>query len=361
MADRGDGAADDAAAAGDGRAASAHDDHGDSGDVAKRGSGAAVTDHEGGCYCGAVRFVATCVPGADCVTSYCHCESCRRAHASPVYQFVWLRPEHFRVVAGEERVVRFQRDSEREGDDHDDDDESGVVPPVRAFCGTCGSRVFNVYESGAFGMFPALLDDSGCLPEQWRPACHNFVGEAMALLGVLDKSLPRHVDTTVAVPSGGTSVTEAAGGGGAADKDREYEGGCYCGAVRFASRADASEGTPRCVYCHCKSCRRAHSAPVYQVVWQPESCFRVLAGDSTVRCYTKAGPARSFCGTCGSRVFNRFPKDHPASGLGVAMFPALLDEYAALPDEWKPTLHVNTGEAMGLLELVIDELPRRGD
>ena len=44
---------------------------------------------------------------------------------------------------------------------------------------------------------------------------------------------------------------------------QDLEGFCYCGAVTFSVRADAT--VVRAAFCHCESCRRAHAAPLYQI------------------------------------------------------------------------------------------------
>jgi hypothetical protein len=75
------------------------------------------------------------------------------------------------------------------------------------------------------------------------------------------------------------------------------EGGCLCGAVRYAV-----EGRPLLsIICHCRTCRRASGAP--SVAWLTFECdkFRLLAG-SLREFPSSTGVRRSFCGTCGTPV-----------------------------------------------------------
>jgi len=73
------------------------------------------------------------------------------------------------------------------------------------------------------------------------------------------------------------------------------EGGCLCGTIRYRV-----SGTPRySAICHCRSCRRASSAP--SVAWQTyeRRCFELLAGQP--RAFrSSAGVERTFCDSCGS-------------------------------------------------------------
>jgi len=135
---------------------------------------------------------------------------------------------------------------------------------------------------------------------------------------------------------------------------RWFAGRCYCGGITFrvSDSCDASPpppsplinpplltpppsppGSVRALFCHCDSCRRAHAAPLYQVVYLPESCFEITAGAHLLQPFARspAHVVRSFCGACGSRVCNRVPAK---PSLGVGFFPNLLDEGAqkALPE-----------------------------
>lgn len=47
-----------------------------------------------------------------------------------------------------------------------------------------------------------------------------------------------------------------------APSDDDIFGGCYCGAVRFAIAAGTRPIWAG--YCHCRDCRQAHAAPIYQ-------------------------------------------------------------------------------------------------
>ena len=71
-------------------------------------------------------------------------------------------------------------------------------------------------------------------------------------------------------------------------------GGCVCGRVRFEA-----EGQPdRVGICHCLDCRKYHGALFFAAAIYPAAQVRV-SGEPQMY------DGRCFCGTCGSRVFNR--------------------------------------------------------
>ena len=124
-----------------------------------------------------------------------------------------------------------------------------------------------------------------------------------------------------------------------------YHGHCFCGDVRFTIAADVVPNTS--LYCHCESCRRAHAAPLYQVVYIPAESFRIVAGQEFVKAYSKSDGAvvRSFCQECGSRIHN-VVTEKPS--LGIGFFPALLEEEVQqnLPDIFKPRCHYLSNETV---------------
>ena len=73
----------------------------------------------------------------------------------------------------------------------------------------------------------------------------------------------------------------------------------------------------RSLFCHCDSCRRAHAAPLYQVVYLPESCFEITTGAHLLQAFARspAHVVRSFCSACGSRICNRVTAK-PSLGVG---------------------------------------------
>jgi hypothetical protein len=97
--------------------------------------------------------------------------------------------------------------------------------------------------------------------------------------------------------------------------DFPQEGGCLCGAVRFALAA-----TPRQVgWCHCASCRKHTGAPA--------ACFvDCAAADVT---FTQGAPAffasspgvrRGFCAACGSTLCYRSEAKAEEVSLHVGAF-----------------------------------------
>lgn len=143
-----------------------------------------------------------------------------------------------------------------------------------------------------------------------------------------------------------------------ADQDLQVKGHCYCGSIEFSVRIPAGEDPFFTAYCHCESCRRAHSAPLYQVACVTEAMFEITAGAELLTEFHKGpkSPVRAFCSRCGSKILNRFPNWHPERGVPVAFFPALLEESTQhdLPAKLVPTRHVSRDDTVLIPDLIRD-------
>jgi hypothetical protein len=76
---------------------------------------------EGGCLCGAVRFIATGQPKG---VYWCHCQSCRKHSGAPVSVFVAFEHSAYTVSKGE--ITKF---------------DSTPGRTRRGFCARCGSTL----------------------------------------------------------------------------------------------------------------------------------------------------------------------------------------------------------------------------
>ncbi len=99
-----------------------------------------------------------------------------------------------------------------------------------------------------------------------------------------------------------------------------YEGGCHCGAVRFAVEAPAAVEVERC---NCSIC--AKSGFLHLIV--PLSRFELLSGKDDLTTYTfNTGVAEHyFCRHCGIKPFYR-PRSNP-DGMDINL--NCLDEQPA--------------------------------
>ncbi len=86
------------------------------------------TKVEGGCLCGAVRFIAT---GEPIGVAWCHCQSCRKHSGAPVSVFVAFRRDAYAVTKGE--ITKFNSSPCR----------------WRRFCARCGSTLTCEGESSS--------------------------------------------------------------------------------------------------------------------------------------------------------------------------------------------------------------------
>ena len=111
---------------------------------------------------------------------------------------------------------------------------------------------------------------------------------------------------------------------------------CYCGGVEWQVGFSA---TGRALFCHCQSCRRAHSAPLYHVCYVAAHEFQVTKGADLVRTYGHARPetfSRSFCSICGTRTHNNLKKDGVAV---IGVFPSTFEDPKHALFEAKVHLH----------------------
>lgn len=80
--------------------------------------------------------------------------------------------------------------------------------------------------------------------------------------------------------------------------DGSLEGGCLCGAIRYAAH-----GTPwHATICHCETCRRAGAAPAVAWFTVERAAVRITRGEPK-RYRSSAQGTRSFCGDCGTQLF----------------------------------------------------------
>jgi hypothetical protein len=104
--------------------------------------------HEGGCYCGHVRFV---IKGDIESSGLCHCGNCRKATGGHVVAWVLVKKERFNITSGE--LTRYQTDTKA----------------WRGFCPKCGTSV--TYEStkrlDEIDITTGSMDDPECFPPEW--------------------------------------------------------------------------------------------------------------------------------------------------------------------------------------------------
>ncbi len=112
---------------------------------------------EGGCLCGAIRFLAS---GPPKWTAYCHCSSCRKQTGAPVSAYAGFELPQVRITQGEPQTYA---------------SSEGVV---RSFCGRCGGAV--AYRGARWPteihLHVGLFDD----PEPFAPTGHAFPEERLS-------------------------------------------------------------------------------------------------------------------------------------------------------------------------------------
>ena len=85
----------------------------------------------------------------------------------------------------------------------------------------------------------------------------------------------------------------------------EFEGGCYCGGLRYAAEGEALfKGQ-----CHCRECQYVSGGGPNYVLVLPDAGFRYTRGEpaSFSRDDLENPVSREFCGQCGTHILARSP------------------------------------------------------
>ena len=121
-----------------------------------------------------------------------------------------------------------------------------------------------------------------------------------------------------------------------------YEGGCFCGAVRFsASNVPLNERV-----CHCRACQKVIGA-----AFNARILFRaddVTVTGELVRFASSPGLDRGFCSKCGATVLSA----RPGAGV-IGLTAGSLDD----PTVFRPAMHIWTSSRQPWLALN-DGLPQ---
>lgn len=117
------------------------------------------------------------------------------------------------------------------------------------------------------------------------------------------------------------------------------EGGCYCGACRYAVDLDTLDDV---AVCHCSICRRTTGGT--HVTWAtvPTGVFRWTMGDAR-RYSALAGSDRYFCSECGAQL-----------ALWTALSPDTIDVSVSTLDQadhYPPDRHIWVGSRLAWVSL----------
>jgi len=108
------------------------------------------------------------------------------------------------------------------------------------------------------------------------------------------------------------------------------KGSCLCGGVEY----EVSMLDMPIIFCHCKTCQKAHAAPFAPSAGVLRKNFRWLRGEDKISSFESSpGKVRHFCSVCGTHLVAERPHQ-----LHVILRVATLDEDPSL----KPEAHIWT-------------------
>ena len=131
---------------------------------------------EGGCQCGAVRYVAE---GEPLLAALCHCSMCRRANAAPVVAWAMYPQSQVRFLQGPPATYASSPEAQR------------------GFCTKCGTQLCFTAT-----FLPGLIDmtiSSFDSPETLPPTLHYWDSKRLPWLQLAD-DLPRFAEFPPAPP-----------------------------------------------------------------------------------------------------------------------------------------------------------------
>jgi hypothetical protein len=104
------------------------------------------------------------------------------------------------------------------------------------------------------------------------------------------------------------------------------EGGCHCGAIRYA----LSQAPSASMICHCRTCRAVSGAPVLAWISAASEHLAFTKGEPK-RYASSADVERRFCSQCGTQLTYK----GPGYGAAIDITTASLDD----PNAFPPTHH----------------------
>jgi hypothetical protein len=150
---------------------------------------AAMTNHEGGCLCGEMRYEALADPVN---VTVCHCQFCQRATGTAYMVESVFRQEDLRTTKGSPTVYQIPSQG------------SGKTIYIH-FCPQCGTKLFLTFErfTQEYGVYSGTFDDPNWFAMRPDNTKHIFVGVARK-----DTILPADIAvfSEHAIPNDGTPL-----------------------------------------------------------------------------------------------------------------------------------------------------------
>lgn len=104
---------------------------------------------------------------------------------------------------------------------------------------------------------------------------------------------------------------------------QKLAGSCNCGAITYQVVGEARS----IVNCHCNMCRKMNGSPFSTYVVVSDDDFKLLSGSPRTHKVSEHA-TKSFCGECGTPIFNSNPK---YSGLKILHLGSLDDSLSLEP------------------------------
>ncbi len=122
---------------------------------------------EGGCLCGAVRYLVKSAPS---IVTHCHCGMCRRAAGATLVTWAVVKTSDYTVTRGQPAAYRSSPKARR------------------TFCGDCGAQLTFQYDArpDTIDVSVGSFDD----PNAVKPDDHVWVSDRIGWLSI-DDGLPQ--------------------------------------------------------------------------------------------------------------------------------------------------------------------------
>lgn len=130
-------------------------------------------------------------------------------------------------------------------------------------------------------------------------------------------------------------------------KPSVYQGGCLCGAIRYA----ATRFESKMAHCHCSMCRKFHGAAFATFGSVKRENFQWLQGETELVAYQAPnGTVRRFCKHCGSSLSF-------APHIGTVDIIEITLGSLDSPIDQRPDAHIYVGSKANW-DLITDTLPQ---